>query len=134
MEVPAAVFRPLCFEGTGRDGNLIGRGADHRIDVHPIGIIRQIGIAAMGVTIAFEGGHQLLFFEALFLAIVLIGQFEAGLVADLWRDEVVEERSILNQVEMRDIVLNTLHSDWWTVNFIGRDSPGAIGCARAIRN
>jgi len=107
VEITAAVFLPSADQGTGGDGDLVGRGADDGFDVDPVGVTLQVVIAAVFGAITFERPHQLLLAKAQFLAFVGVSEFAIAGIADDGADGAVEEGAVLYDFDVADGVLKT---------------------------
>ena len=107
MKVSPAIFRPLAFQRSRSNSNLVRGCANDRIDIDEIGILGNIVVAAIHRAIAFQQRHQLLFFETVFAPLVLVGELIVCPIPDLRNNTVVEEGAILNHANVADRVLET---------------------------
>src|SRR4030081_3268755 len=94
VKVAAAVFCPHSLQRTRSYRNLIGRSADYGFNIHPVGVVADVAVAAIGVAVLLERRHQVFLFESEPFALVLVVQFVASLVTDLGDDSTMDERAI----------------------------------------
>ncbi len=114
FEVAPAVLPPLAHERAGRDGDLVGGGADDGADVDPVGVAGEVGVAAVLRTVPCGRRHEVDLGEAITLARRGIGQGAPVVVADDRghvigsrdeRTEVAEERAVLRELRIADVIL-----------------------------
>ncbi len=104
FEIASPAGLPLAHQRAGSDGELVGRGADHGMRVHPVGMPAQIGLAAIVGAVALQGGHEVAFRKTVFFTEHGIGHLTLAIVTDQRADAAVEKCSVLDQLRYADFI------------------------------
>ncbi len=102
LVVVTSILRPFPLQRSRSDRDLVGRRADHGFHVHPIRVVAEIGVHAVGGAVLLERRHQIFFFQPELLALVPVGHLIGRLVADHGRHRAVEEGSVLHDLAVGD--------------------------------
>ena len=107
VKISPSVLAPLSHQRSRRNRNLVGRGADHGLQVRPIRVAPAIVVHAIIGAIALQRPHQYLLTQTIFATIVRISQFAPGVVTNSRSDCVVEEGAVLRDLHIADGVFES---------------------------